>query len=84
MNNVAKYLFGGCLLVWVLGMASCSLLGVGASLAIDQFAQSDTAKRIAKKSKEMELKAHNDRANREASYHRRDDYEADYYENYHH
>lgn len=82
MPNIAKYLFGGCFFVWVLGMASCSMLGFGASIAVDQFAKSDTAKRIVKKSKERELKEHNERANREASYHRRDDYEADYYDNY--
>ncbi|MCH7629635.1 MULTISPECIES: hypothetical protein [Novosphingobium] len=82
MPNIAKYLFGGCFFVWVLGMASCSMLGLGASIAVDQFAKSDTAKRIVKKSKELELKEHNERANREASYHRRDDYEADYYDNY--
>ncbi len=77
-----KYIFGGCLLLWLLTVASCALLGTGTVMMVDGIANSDAARKVSKKVREEELREHNDRANRERSVHERDDYQADYYDNY--
>ncbi|MCW1381379.1 hypothetical protein OLX02_00950 [Novosphingobium sp. KCTC 2891] len=82
MPNIAKYIFGGCFFVWILAMASCGMMGAGSIMMIDGLSRSETAQKIARKHREYELNEHNERANREASVHERDDYQADYYENY--
>lgn len=78
--QVIKTIFAGCLLVWVLTVASCAMIGYGTTVMVDSVANSDAAKKIAKKARERELERHNDRANREASYHTRDDYIEEYYD----
>ena len=78
--QVIKTIFAGCLLVWVLTVASCAMIGYGTTVMVDSLANSDAAKKIARKAREKELERHNDRANREASYHTRDDYIEEYYD----
>ncbi len=76
--QVIKAIFAGCLLIWVLSVASCAMLGYGTTVMVDSLADSKTAKKLSKKAKDWELEMHNDRANREASYHTRDDYIEEY------
>ncbi|WP_408589917.1 hypothetical protein [Novosphingobium sp.] len=74
-----KYIFAGILFIWLLSVASCAMLGTGTVMVIDSVANSDTAKRVARRIREDELKEHNERANHE-SYHDHDDYEQEYYD----
>ncbi len=76
--QVIKTIFAGCLMVWVLSVASCAMLGYGTTVLVDSLANSEAAKKIAKKVREEQLQRHNDRANREPSYHTRDDYIEEY------
>jgi Flp pilus assembly protein TadB len=76
--NVVKTIFTGCLMVWLLTVASCALLGYGSTVMVESLANSDAAKKLARKVRERELERHNDRANREPSYHTRDDYYEEY------
>ena len=76
--QVIKTIFAGCLLVWVLTVASCAMLGYGTTVMVDSLANSDAAKKIAKKARERELERHNERANREAAYRPHDHYYNDY------
>ncbi len=76
--QIIKTIFAGCFLIWMLGVASCAMLGYGTTVMVESMADSKTAKKISKKASDWELKMHNDRANREASYHTRDDYIEEY------
>lgn len=76
--QVIKTIFAGCLMVWLLTVASCAMLGYGTTVMVDSLANSDAAKKLARKARERELQEHNDRANREPSYHTRDDYYEEY------
>ncbi len=76
--QVIKAIFAGCLMVWLLSVASCAMLGYGTTVMVDALANSDAAKKIAKKARERELERHNERANREAAYRPHDHYYNDY------
>lgn len=76
--QVVKAIFAGCLMVWLLTVASCALLGYGTTVMVDSLANSDAAKKLAKRARERELQEHNDRDNRGPSYHLRDDYYEEY------
>jgi len=76
--QVIKTIFAGCLLIWVLSVASCAMLGYGTTMMVESMADSKTAKKISQKARQWELEKHNERANREGSYHRRDDYIEEY------
>lgn len=55
---------GGVMLLW---LGSCTLLGVGAAVAVNSVAGDGVAK-IDDRAREYELKAHNEMLNREAVY----------------
>ena len=76
--QVIKTIFAGCLMVWLMTIASCAMLGYGTTVMVDALANSDAAKKIAKKARERELERHNERANREAAYRPHDHYYNDY------
>jgi len=76
--QVIKIMFAGCLMVWLFTVASCAMLGYGTTVMVNSLANSEAAKKIARKARERELQEHNDRDNRAASYHTRDDYYEEY------
>jgi hypothetical protein len=76
--HVIKAIFAGCLMVWLLSVASCAMLGYGTTVMVDALANSDAAKKIAKKARERELERHNERANRESAYRPYEHYYNDY------
>lgn len=81
-EKMIRTVFAGCALVWLLMVSSCALLGTGTMVMVNGLANSQAAHKLSKKAREWENEAHNDRANREASVHTRDDYVEDYRENY--
>lgn len=72
--QVVKAIFAGCLMVWLLTVASCAMLGYGTTVMVNSLANSDAVKKLEKKARERELERHNDRANRESAYHPYYDY----------
>ncbi len=76
--QVIKAIFAGCLMVWLLSVASCAMLGYGTTVMVDALANSDAAKKIAKRQRERELERHNERANRDSAYRPHERYYSDY------
>lgn len=82
MFRMVRYVFGAFALLWFLWLSSCMMIGGGTVVAVKTLGNSQWAKDARERADERELREHNERANREASVHTRDDYRADYYDNY--
>lgn len=60
----ALMILGG---LWLLGLASCTVLGIGGMMAVGQ-ASSEFADAASEEIQERSVEAHNERMNREAYY----------------